>query len=341
MSQDSSQSNKSGFIQTSNASAAHVQQATQRFSIVNEGRINRVREGLQRKQQQCFDLLPLLFHVNHESLPGFVDNEETPSTIAHYHPSESLLRTAQSITRGQINTRLHLIKPQLSALYLMGSSGSIGQSTSSDLDIWVCYESHLSDRQIQLLQEKSERITKWADDFNLEVHFFLMNAHRFQGGEQHSLTGEHCGSTQHVLLLDEFYRTAQVIAGNIPAWWLVPTSAEHDYEQTLQQLYQQGYLNENSCTDFGGIKNLPAGEFIGAGMWQIYKAIDSPYKSVLKLMLLEIYARQFPEINSLAHSFKDDIYRMQLSLDDLDPYVMLYRRIETYLLFSALEQIGF
>ena len=322
----------SGFIQTGEASAAHIEQALARFKQVNEGRIARVRDGLQPRQQQCFDLLPLLFHVNHDSLPGYSNQTDMPTGIAQYHPSEQQLKTAQTVARGRMPRSLALIKPQLSALYLMGSSGSVGQAPGSDLDVWLCYDSHLSVPQIALLQDKSDQISQWASDFNLEVHFFLMNAHRFQGGEQQSLTGENCGSSAHVMLLDEFYRTAQVLAGNVPAWWLVPTAYEDEYPATLQALYRVGPITENSCTDFGGISALQAGEFIGAGMWQIYKAIDSPYKSVLKLMLLEIYARQFPKIHSLAHSFKDKIYRSQLALDDLDPYVMLYQRIESYLL---------
>ncbi|WP_320822231.1 class I adenylate cyclase [Reinekea sp.] len=322
----------SGFIQTGDASATHIEHAIGRFNLVNEGRIARVRDGLQPRQQQCFDLLPLLFHVNHHSLPGYSDQSDLPTGIAQYHPSEELLKTAQTVARGRMGKSLALIKPQLSALYLMGSSGSVGQAPGSDLDMWLCYDSHLSDQQIGLLQDKADKISQWAKGFNLEVHFFLMNAHRFQGGEQQSLTGEHCGSSAHVMLLDEFYRTAQVLAGNIPAWWLVPTAYENDYAATLHTLYRVGPITESSCTDFGAISALQAGEFIGAGLWQIYKAIDSPYKSVLKLMLLEIYARQFPNIHSLAHRFKDKVYRLQLSLDDLDPYVMLYQRIESYLL---------
>ncbi len=332
MTESANRAADTGYIQSNSPTSAHVQHATQRFMVVNEGRISRVREGLQPKQQQCFDLLPLLFHTNREGLPGYMNSADTPTGIANYHPSDSLQRLAQSLSRSQINQRMLLTKPQLSALYLMGSSGSIGQSTSSDLDIWVCYNGDLTDHQIQLLDEKSRAISAWAMDFNLEVHFFLMNAHRFSGGEQQSLTGENCGSTQHVLLLDEFYRTAQLLAGNIPAWWLVPVAHEQNYADVVQTMYDEGFISDNNCTDFGAIARLPAGEFIGAGMWQIYKAIDSPYKSVLKLILLEIYARQYPLINSLAHWYKSDIYRMQLSLDDLDPYVMLYRRIEEYLI---------
>ncbi len=321
----------SGYIETRQATSTHVQQAISRFMTVNEGRLTRVRGGLQVKQQQCFDLLPLLFHVDADSLPGYLGQENTPQCFANYHPEESLLRLARSLTKCLVSTQLKLTQPQLSALYLMGSSGSVGQSASSDLDFWLCYDAGLSPVQIQLLQQKADKISQWASGFNLEVHFFLMNAHQFHGGEQQSLTGENCGSTQHTLLLDEFYRTAVLLAGNIPAWWLVPPALEPHYQDTLQGMFDKSILNPKLCTDFGPVGQLPAGEFIGAGLWQIYKAIDTPYKSVLKLILLKIYASQYPNIESLAHKYKDAIYRMHLSLDDLDPYVMLHQYIEDYL----------
>lgn len=320
-----------GFIGNQGASPNHVKEVRERFLVVNEGRLRRLKEGLQLKQQQCFDLLPLLFHVNHRSLPGYIDSEEMPKGFAYYQPSDALIRAAQSLTRQEFNSQYSMPLPELSAMYLMGSSGSIGQSTSSDLDIWICYDSQLSQQKINLLKQKCSAITQWSSGFNLEVHFFIMNAHKFQGGEQQSLTGENCGSTSHTLLLDEFYRTAQLMAGCLPAWWFVPTLEEHQHPDVVNQLVRDGYVRESELTDFGGISELDAGEFIGAGLWQIYKAIDSPYKSVLKLILLEIYAREFPKVTSLAHSFKNAVYRMQLSLDNLDPYVILYQRIESYL----------
>ena len=321
-----------GFIQSRHASAVHAQHVISRFMTVNEGRLKRVREGLQIKQLQCFDLLPLLLHVDSKHLPGYSDQSDTPFGFANYHPNDQVLRLARTLTRGQIGNQLTLTKPTLAALYLMGSSGTVGQSSSSDLDIWLCHNPDLEQPQLDALEQKASRIAQWASGFNLEVHFFLMNAHRFKGGEQHSLTGEHCGSTQHTLLLDEFYRTAVVLAGNPPSWWLVPTAYELDYEQTLLKMVEESIVSLDAVTNFGPIGNLPAGEFIGAGLWQIYKAIDAPYKSVLKLLLLEIYASEYPKINSLAQQFKNAIYRLQLSLNDLDPYIMLYRNIESYLL---------
>lgn len=66
-------------------------------------------------------------------------------------------------------------------------------------------------------------------------------------------------------------------------------------------------------------------------MWQLFKGIDSPYKSVLKLLLMEIYASQYPNIDLLCQRFKRAIYAGENQLDQLDPYIMLYRDIEEYL----------
>lgn len=321
-----------GYIGSEGASAEHVNEARQRFMIVNQGRLMRLKEGLQLKQQNCLDLLPLLFHVNHPGLPGYVESPDTPIGIAFYQPTDSIVKLAQAVSRLPLTQSMPLTRPQLSAMYLMGSSGSIGQSTNSDLDIWVCHQSDLTTAQLKLLDDKGRLISQWANGFNLEVHFFTMSASHFDGNSQQSITGENCGSTQRVLLLDEFYRTAQLIAGVPPFWWFVPSEQEANYDSVKQKLFEAGLLNSGEVTDFGGIQTLDAGEFIGAGMWQVYKAIDSPFKSVLKLILLEIYAGEFPKIRSLSHEFKESVYKMHLSLNDLDPYVMLYQRIEDYLI---------
>lgn len=321
-----------GFIGSKEPSVDHVETVVERFMTVNDARLSRLREGLPYRQQQCFDALPLLFHVNHPSLPGYLDNQHVPYTLANYLPDTKEQQLAKIVGQGRVPSTFPLRQPDISALYLMGSSGSIGHSVLSDLDIWVCYEPHLTRAQIRLLTQKAELLTQWANLYNLEVHFFLMNSQQFEGSDQRTLTGENCGSTAHVLLLDEFYRTAQLLAGYPPAWWLIPPNKEQNFNATLTELDTQGFIKTKRYTNFGAVSDLPASEFIGAGMWQLYKAIDSPYKSILKLVLLEMYARQFPHISSLAHEYKANIYRMQLSVDDIDPYVMLYRRIEAYLI---------
>lgn len=102
--------------------------------------------------------------------------------------------------------------------------------------------------------------------------------------------GEDCGSTQHILLLDEFYRTAVRLAGKRILWNMVPCDEEEHYDDYVMTLYAQGVLTPNEWLDLGGLSSLSAEEYFGASLWQLYKSIDSPYKAVLKTLLLEAYS---------------------------------------------------
>ncbi|MEA8500702.1 hypothetical protein ONN26_24645, partial [Salmonella enterica subsp. enterica serovar Muenster] len=50
--------------------------------------------------------------------------------------------------------------------------------------------------------------------------------------------GEDCGSTQHILLLDEFYRTAVRLAGKRILWSMVPCDEEEHYDRPVGHLLQ-------------------------------------------------------------------------------------------------------
>ncbi|MBA1061007.1 adenylate cyclase, partial [Escherichia coli] len=92
------------------------------------------------------------------------------------------------------------------------STSSIGQSTSSDLDIWVCVSAQMSCEARDNLSSKCLLITDWAKSQGVEANFFIMNEERFRHNHSEALSGENCGSSQHLLLLDEFYRSAVRLA---------------------------------------------------------------------------------------------------------------------------------
>ncbi|HET8710605.1 MAG TPA: class I adenylate cyclase, partial [Spongiibacteraceae bacterium] len=206
------------------------------------------------------------------------------------------------------------------------------QSESSDLDIWVCHPDDLTGEEIELLRGKCDSITRWALDLGLEVHFFLMEPEKFRLGEREGVSSEDCGSAQHYLLLDEFYRTGLLIGGRVPIWWLIPPEQEQHYNYVADTLRHKRFIKAHETIDFGSVAHIPTGEYIGAGIWQLYKAIDSPYKSVIKLLLSEVYASEYPHVEPLSTTFKRALHGKQLDIDELDPYVMMYRRLEQYLL---------
>lgn len=294
--------------------------------------MERVRQVLQPQQQLCLNMLPLLLHINDPALPGFI-SETVPAGIQGYQPDDFVLKITRQHSRQFSGfVRPQREQPSIVALFLMGSSGSIAQSVRSDLDLWVCHSAGLSDGQISQLEEKFSALERWARTYNLELHLFPMNAESFRGGERETLNGEYCGSSQHYLLLDEFYRTGIHLAGGTPVWWYVPPGLESAYDSVVRQLFDSGVVSAEQVVDFGRIDSMPLGEFLGAAMWQLYKGIDAPWKSLLKLMLLECYLEDHAHGRGmLCHEFKQRVYDGELDLNRLDPYIMLYRRIERHL----------
>ncbi|AVD87594.1 MULTISPECIES: class I adenylate cyclase [Pseudomonas] len=304
-----------------------------RFLQVNEGRLQRAKDGLSTRQQQVLTLLPLLFHVNHPLLPGYVSGS-TPAGVSGFEPDAELVAEGQRLARSfSYKTRLGNPHRPIHGLFLMGSLGSLAQAEQSDMDLWVCHAPGLNDHQLQELRRKCQLLETWADSQGAEAHFFLIDPQGFAQGQRDSqLSSDDCGTTQHFLLLDEFYRTAIWLAGRTPLWWLVPVYEEHNYRGYTETLLSKRFIRSTDALDLGNLAHIPPGEFVGAGLWQLFKGIDSPYKSLLKLLLTEVYASEHPSGRCLSLDYKQSVFANQLNLDELDPYVMVYRRIERYLL---------
>ncbi|KPJ87578.1 MAG: hypothetical protein AMJ53_17905, partial [Gammaproteobacteria bacterium SG8_11] len=116
-----------------------------------------------------------------------------------------------------------------------------------------------------------------------------------------------------------------------PVWWLVPPEQEQNYDEVVHNLLLKRFVPPTEVIDFGGLASIPAEEVFGAGLWQVYKGIDSPYKSVLKILLMETYASAYPGIDLLSSHFKRMVYEGVIDLNRLDPYAILMSRLEQYL----------
>ena len=306
-----------------------------RFLSVNRDRLLRANLTQSTRQQFVLRLIPLLLHVNHPLLPGYVSGT-TPAGLSAYEPSPELLQDAQSLARSFVYKppRGYQVVQPLHGLFLMGSLGSVAYAENSDMDFWLCHSSALTSRELQELRKKCDLLQAWAASLGAKIYLFLIEPEQFSHGssDERQLSLDDCGTTQHYLLLDEFYRTAIWLAGRTPLWWWVPVEEEYRYAEYCQILLAKRFVRSEDVLDLGCLAQIPASEFVGAGMWQLYKGIESPYKSLLKLLLIEVYAAEHPKVECLSLSFKRAIYANQLSSDDVDAYVMLYRRLERYLL---------
>ncbi|MCB1802367.1 MAG: hypothetical protein KDI82_11820, partial [Gammaproteobacteria bacterium] len=70
-----------------------------RFLSLRDTRIARIRATLTHEQRSFFDLLPLLLHVNHPTLPGFVSSD-TPAGMINFRPTREQILLARRYVRG-------------------------------------------------------------------------------------------------------------------------------------------------------------------------------------------------------------------------------------------------
>lgn len=301
-----------------------------RFLTINQQRWNRAHSALPYSQQRVLEILPLVFHLNHPALPGYLDSD-CPYGLGNYKPSSTAIKAARKLARTFSLKDEGKRQPDLDAMFLMGSPGTLGHSAVSDLDVWLCHRPSVPERGIRCLERKADKLTRWAKSRGVDLHVFVFSAPDLRAGRQRAeVTGENCGSAQHFLLLDEFYRTSIHLAGAWPTWWLIPADNETDYDNCRRKLVDFRFVDAEDYIDFGPVPSIPEAEFLGAGVWQLYKGIDAPWKSILKLVLIECYARTTDQ-GLLSGEFKRAVFRGETDADRLDPYVMLYDRIEDLL----------
>ncbi|AYA41389.1 class I adenylate cyclase [Xenorhabdus nematophila] len=310
----------------------YIETLKQRLDAINQLRLERATSSMSAAFKQVYSLIPVLLHHHHPMMPGYIKNN-TPHGVCFFAPDES-----QQFWINDLEGRLSGVLPYapngelpITGIYSMGSTSSIGQSCSSDIDIWVCHQSWLDNGEKALLEQKCTLIGQWAASLGIEATFFLIDENRFRHNASGSLNGEDCGSTQHILLLDEFYRTAVCMAGKRLLWTMVPVEEEAHYDEYVLSLYAQGVLTPNEWLDLGGLGQLSAEEYFGASLWQLYKSVDSPYKAVLKSLLLEAYSWEYPNGKLLAMEMKQHLHDGAIVSFGLDAYSMMLERVTRYL----------
>ncbi|BCX88472.1 adenylate cyclase, class 1 [Methylomarinovum tepidoasis] len=296
-----------------------------RFLHFHRQRLQLLADTFSPRQRDALALLPLLLHQHHPALPGY-DLGPAPAGIRDYRPDPFMRRAARRHFPG-LDHRLrgHSEAPLL-ALFLMGSVGSIAFSRGSDLDLWICHRGDLESGDLAALQAKCRAIEDWMAGFGLELHCFLVSPEALRRGIPPALSKESAGSTQHILLLEEFYRTAIHLAGQRPLWWLVPPEWEGRYREYADFLLGKRFIDPGGLIDLGGLEQLPTQELVSAGLWHLHKALDAPHKALLKLLLLLDYAADHPQPRWLATTIKAAVYAGPPDPFVLDPYLLLYHR---------------
>lgn len=309
-----------------------------KFLKFNDAKLSIFDKIASEKHKKIFHIIPFLIHTNQFGLPGYREGKKVPLGIFNYSVDEKTIITVKSIFHLWQYFSHKNVKPFVQMLSVLGSCGSIAHNNKSDYDFWVVVnETDVSTEELENFKEKLEIIEKWiASNYNMEVHFFVNDISRLQRNIFANNADEAFGSALGILMKDEFFRASINIAGKIPLWNVVPTNiSDKEYEKIATEL-----KNNPHYVDIGNISKIEKGEFYGATLFQIIKTLSSPFKSVMKMGLLEKYLNNTDDsVDLLSNKLKQKMFSEEIDISILDPYVFLYKEIEEFYKKTKAEEI--
>lgn len=271
-------------------------------------------------------LLPWMLGRNDPEVPGYIPEMIAPFVVHGMENDDKIrkrvpdFRRILKISKDLPAPATSTDDPQVLGIYTIGSIGTISQTSFSDCDIWICVDKNkFGEKRFSELIEKTNLIKGWLDNnIKIPVYFFICDVHDIRNSNFGSVGRESAGSTQKNTLKEEFYRTAVMIAGRIPLWWLCfETDADVDYAQVLDQ-YLKGSLGDDDCIDLGPLSSVESEEYFGAALWQFNKALTNPLKSIIKMLLLEMLLVSSKN-DLLCHKFRNFILGRKQDLNLIDP----------------------
>lgn len=284
-------------------------------------------------QADFFQILPLLIHEN-IPFPGIKDlDDKTPHGICDYVPSNETIETVTKyISRDRLSFK-RIKDYYIEGLFTIGSIGSVAQTGDSDIDWWVCInEGKFTDRELKLLEKKLEALEKLSRErFRIQTTFFLVDILKTKNNDFGDSSLESSGSAQSRLLKEEFYRTMIYIAGKIPLWSVLPTPISINYYNSVLKTISD-FPELARYIDLGDIHAISTDEYVGASIWQMFKWLKSPFKSVIKMALLEKYIYEYGRQALLCNQYKDEWMNSgtHLRLAQNDSYYILLKHLFQY-----------
>lgn len=289
------------------------------YELYNRRKIKTIEERLSGFDKDIFRVIPALVHLNTKGLPGYIEERpRVPGGIWNYRVRKDtidiLKRMFPDADYRPLSLRKVGVKNQIYSLSAMGSLATIAQTAKSDFDIWVCVKKDkIKESQLDGFKEKFKALEEWAEEYSdFESHFFLTDIDMVKVNNFGSADKESAGSALGKLLKEEFYRTHTVLAGHFPFWTLMPPNIEDEEYERLRTLAIKSYkIERGNYIDLGNSQKVTMEEAFGAALWQLNKALGSPFKSAMKMALIEDYMDQASNPILLCDSLKENLTEFQ------------------------------
>lgn len=281
--------------------------------------------------------IPILLSTNNKRLPGFVEGE-VPCGIVHFSPDLE----ARKYLQGRFYVRdidINAKNPFVQMMAVMGSVGTIAYTRESDFDYWVCIDRRsVTPEKLASFEKKVEAVQSWAmAEIDIEVHIFINDISNIKNNIFAESNEEAFGSVIGAVLKDEFFRSSIIIAGKVPFWWVLPRFVRDDEYEKLYGLVSPED-REKYFVDLGNLYEISKEDFIGAALFLIIKSLGNPFKSIIKLGLLEKYLFDPESSPLLCQKIKSSILRGSMENRIVDSYILMFEEVYNYYQSNVADQ---
>ncbi|MFH1981800.1 MAG: class I adenylate cyclase [Pseudomonadota bacterium] len=306
------------------------------FQAYNIGRLREMMRYLPPRRVSLFQAVPFLLHVNHPELTGYVDGPGATFGIQRFYYSGFWKQGLNQFGFTQDRMRPYLSDDlAIQGLYLMGSIGTLAQTSKSDLDYWVVTDAiAVDDRRRAALTKKLDGIAAWGlAAFDQQITFFILDADQVASNTFTSVDRESSGSAQRTLLKEEFYRTFIFMAGRLPYWAVFPPRLDTGaYGRWINAARTStlASVDDSDYIDLGPVDRIDPGECLGAVLWQLYKARHDPVKAMIKAALIGHYFFRQEELGLLCEQIKTGFSQAPSATAIVDPYAAVFEHAEAF-----------
>ena len=301
-----------------------------KFLNFNNNKYQRFQDLLQNTNiRRVVNAIPYFLCVNNKKLPGYVEGD-VPLGIVNYQPDEETRRYLKGKFPA-VSLELNNSGEFIEMLAVMGSVGTVAYNKKSDFDYWVCVNRHdVTALMFENFLKKIDSLQKWATlEMDVPVHLFVNDIENIKQNIFAEDEEEAFGSTIGAVLKDEFFRTSIIIAGKIPFWWVLPHFVkDEEYEKFFGLLPDE--LKRRDYVDLGNLYEISRDDFMGSALFQIIKSLGNPFKSIIKIGVLEKYLFGEQDYLLLSQKLKMNILRGTLDNTLMDSYLMMFREVYDY-----------
>ncbi|MFW5426737.1 MAG: class I adenylate cyclase [Methylophagaceae bacterium] len=280
------------------------------FQTLNRERIERLGSLLPVKHQNILHFIPLLFQVNSNVLPGYI-NLETPIGIVDYQPNKQAVDAAKNHHKTFSYARRALHRYPIRAIYLINKNGMLNYNSNEPFELWLIYAQPISKAQVTLLKQKSVVISTWMKKEGIPLNIRLFDEAKLASNNLSSYD------------LDLLYCSSLLLAGNAPSWW---TKNVDQRAQTYALRYARESIN------FGESPRLSEQALFDLASANIKKSLHNGIESCLDLLYFDCLLKNHAKVDSfsLSHILKQAVIDGETDPMLLDINSLKYKFIHQY-----------